>query len=179
MLDPKGDWIRAALSRFERPLVRYAVTILRDPDRARDVVQDTFLRLCQQDRAVVDGHLAAWLFRVCRNRALDVKRKESRMTELMESDLTNASSGPPPPSEVAEQHENATRLLDLLEDLSSNQREVLRLKFQDDLSYREISEVTSLSVGNVGFLIHIGIKALRDKWDRQGEGPRVNERSFS
>ena len=39
-------------------------------------MQDAFLRLCQADRAKVDGHLAAWLYTVCRNRAYDVRRKE-------------------------------------------------------------------------------------------------------
>jgi DNA-directed RNA polymerase specialized sigma24 family protein len=45
--------------------------------------------------------------------------------------------------------------------LPKNQREVLRLKFQCDLSYKEISAVTQLSVTNVGFLIHTAIKTLR------------------
>ena len=51
------------------------------------------------------------------------------------------------------------RLLDRLPD---NQQEVIRLKFQNDLSYREISEITGLSVSNVGFLLHVGIKRLRE-----------------
>ena len=46
--------------------------------------------------------------------------------------------------------------------LSANQQEVIRLKFQHGLKYREIAEVTGLSVTNVGFLIHTGIKKLRD-----------------
>ncbi|MEN8713450.1 MAG: sigma factor-like helix-turn-helix DNA-binding protein [Verrucomicrobiales bacterium] len=43
----------------------------------------------------------------------------------------------------------------------------MRLKFQGDLSYKEISEVTGLSVSNVGFLIHTGIKRLRSLMDVQ------------
>jgi RNA polymerase sigma-70 factor (ECF subfamily) len=48
-----------------------------------------------------------------------------------------------------------------LDRLSENQREVIRLKFQQGLSYKEISEVTGLSSGNVGFLLHTGLKRLR------------------
>ena len=47
-------------------------------------------------------------------------------------------------------------------ELPDNQQEVIRLKFQNDLSYREISEITGLSVSNVGFLLHVGIKRLRE-----------------
>ena len=63
---------------FESPLIGYAATILNDPDRARDVVQDTFIRLCQQDPGKVRDHLKSWLFTVCRNRALDLLRKDKR-----------------------------------------------------------------------------------------------------
>ena len=45
--------------------------------------------------------------------------------------------------------------------LPVNQAEVLRLKFQNDLSYQEIADVTGLSASNVGFLIHTGLKRLR------------------
>ena len=54
-------------------------------------------------------------------------------------------------------------ILRLLETLPSNQQEVIRLRFQNDFSYREISAVTDLSVSNVGFLIHTGLKAIRRK----------------
>jgi DNA-directed RNA polymerase specialized sigma24 family protein len=47
--------------------------------------------------------------------------------------------------------------------LPDNQREVLYLKFQCDLSYKEISNITQLSVTNVGFLIHTGVKSVREK----------------
>src|SRR5436189_2042695 len=80
------QWIRQAVDRFEGPLTLYAARLLGgDVERARDVVQDTFLRLWESDRASVDGHLAQWLYRVCRNRALDVRRKERRMTTTLEA----------------------------------------------------------------------------------------------
>src|SRR4051812_20231634 len=80
-------WIRSAVERFEGPLTLYAARLLRDADAARDVVQDTFLRLCSQPRAEIQARLAEWLFTVCRNRALDVLRKESRMTQLSDEQV--------------------------------------------------------------------------------------------
>ena len=53
----------------------------------------------------------------------------------------------------------------MLARLPENQQEVIRLKFQQGLSYKEISSVTGLSVTNVGFLIHTGLKRLRE-WAR-------------
>jgi RNA polymerase sigma factor (sigma-70 family) len=83
----KADWVHAALRQYEGSLVRYAAQITGDLDRARDVVQDTFLRLCHEPQSKVEPHLAQWLFKVCRNRALDVLRKESRMKTLDETEM--------------------------------------------------------------------------------------------
>ena len=78
----QGRWISSAVQEYEGALVRYATQITGDLDRGRDVVQDTFLRLCKQDLQELDGRLAQWLFAVCRNRALDIRRKEDRMKSM-------------------------------------------------------------------------------------------------
>ncbi|MFO0908556.1 MAG: sigma-70 family RNA polymerase sigma factor [Isosphaeraceae bacterium] len=162
--DPEtGPWVRAAVVRYEKPLTLYAARLLGDADAARDVVQETFLRLCSQDRDTVDPHLAEWLFTVCRNRALDVLRKESRMTHLSEEQVHRCLSPDPGPTDVVERRDLAGRVLTLLDSLPNNQREVIRLKFQNGFSYQEISRISGHSVSNVGYLIHAGMKTLRSR----------------
>jgi len=53
-------------------------------------------------------------------------------------------------------------VLKMLARLPENQQEVIRLKFQHQMSYREISRITGHSESNVGFLIHRGIKSIRE-----------------
>jgi len=151
--DDRGRWIRSAVEAYEGQLVRYAARITGDVERGRDVVQEAFLRLCREDRAKVDGHLAEWLFTVCRNRALDVKRKEKRMQSLPVDQAVKQPSAEPDQAVAAEVRDTADHVHRLLESLPENQQEVLRLKFQAGLSYREISRVTDLSVSNVGYLL--------------------------
>jgi RNA polymerase sigma-70 factor (ECF subfamily) len=79
---PKFRWIVEALELHESALIRYARWILSDLESAREVVQETFLRLCKEEPARVEGHLAQWLFTVCRNLAYDARKKEARMTPL-------------------------------------------------------------------------------------------------
>jgi len=158
-----NSWVREAVARFEGPLSLYAARFLRDSEAARDVVQETFLKLCAADRAAIDSHLAEWLFTVCRNRALDVLRKEQRMTQLHDEQVNRCLSPAPGPHDVAERQELAARVLELLENLPASQREVLRLKFQNGFSYQEISRISGHSVSNVGYLIHAGIKTLRGR----------------
>ncbi len=160
----RADWLRSVLDTYEAPLVRYAFRIVRNVEGARDVVQDTFLRLCREkDLSRVRDHIAPWLFTVCRNRAFDVRRKEARVTSLDESEANTHPAQGPRHSVILEQKEAVSQMLELLETLPENQQEVIRLKFQNDLSYKEISSVTGLSVSNVGFLIHTGLKTIRQR----------------
>lgn len=167
----KSDWIRSALAQHEGSLLRYALSITGNPDRARDVVQDTFLRLWAEDPVRLNGCLAEWLFTVCRHRAIDVQRKENRMTALTEIDLETRASPEPDPAQAAEHNESTSAVLRLLDTLPLNQREVIRLKFQNGLSYQEISRVTSLTVTNVGFLLHTGLKTLRARLQSETRQP--------
>ncbi|MFT7463472.1 MAG: RNA polymerase sigma factor (sigma-70 family) [Pseudohongiellaceae bacterium] len=163
MPDPDDQtWFHDALARLEGPLTRYARGFTRDTERARDVVQDTFLRLLRQERAAVEGHLTEWLYTVCRNRALDVCRKEGRMTTTDETGFVGLVAKEPDPGAVLERRETTGQVLQLLERLPEKQREVIRLKFSGGLSYKEISRITNHSVSYVGVLIHTGMKTLRN-----------------
>ncbi len=156
-------WIRTVLGEYEAPLTRYAARITGDIDLARDVVQETFLRLCAQDRAEVDGRLPQWLYTVCRSRALDVRRKEGRMQALSDDQVKACPSMDHDPARVAQHREGTGRVMQALAVLPDNQQEVVRLRFQGGLSYKEIAGVTGLTVTNVGYLIHTAIKAIREK----------------
>jgi RNA polymerase sigma-70 factor (ECF subfamily) len=159
-----GDWVHSAVRRFEGPLTAYARHVLGgDADRAQDVVQEAFLRLIGQDAGKVVPHLAEWLYTVCRNLAIDVRRKDRRTERLSDADVDNAVSDMPAPAERSEQDDALAHVLWSMRALPRNQQECIRLKFQGGLSYKEISGVTGLTVTNVGFLIHTGLKTLRQR----------------
>ena len=149
----------ALLERYERPLVRYSWSILGDLEAARDVVQETFIRLCRRQESGDAKHTEAWLFTVARNLSIDHQRKQSRIIYMPQTDDRPADA--PAPGESLAQQEAHDSIFGMLDQLSENQREVIRLKFQNDLSYKEIAEVTQLTVTNVGFLLHTGLKKLR------------------
>lgn len=162
MPETREQFIERTLAEYESPLIGYAASILHDLDRARDVVQDTFIRLCQQDPSKLRENVKTWLFTVCRNRSLDVLRKDKRIQPLDEVRWKRVAGSGLQPDQQAERDEQMARVMRCLDRLSDNQREVILLKFQQGLSYQEIVEVTGLTSGNVGFLIHTGLKRLRD-----------------
>lgn len=91
-------FLERSFAEHQAPLVRHATKLLSDPDRARDVVQDTFIKLMAQPSEAVEGHVVEWLFTVCRHRALDVLRKEGRMSRFGEGEVERVSAIEPRPN---------------------------------------------------------------------------------
>lgn len=156
-----------ALERYERPLIRYAHSHTQDLEEARDVVQDVFLKLSQHIATLDPERLAPWLFTVCKNRALDHQRKHSRLIVMETETLDAEASTAPRPGDEMESRETAAALRSLIEKLPTRQREAVQLKFISGLDYKEISQVMKTSIGNVGYLIHHGVAALKLKWQAQ------------
>lgn len=157
------QWIKNAIVEYEGSLVRYAHHLLGDLERARDVVQDTFIQLLKCDPDVVVPRLRPWLFKVCRNRAIDICRKESRMKLADSTTLDRQANETRNPSVVAEDRDTSDHVQALIGDLDRRQQEILRLKFQNAMSYKEIATVTGLSVSNVGFILHTAIQKVRKR----------------
>jgi len=177
----KQAWISSAVAEYEQPLMRYAMRRTGCVETARDVVQDTFLKLWETERASVDGHLAAWLYTVCRNRAVDVGRKERRMKSLgfepgnRESGIGNreAAAGVDANADAGSRLPDAERhsaLLGALDHLNDKQQEAVRLKFQSGLSYKEIAAVMDITVNHVGVLLHNALKALKQRMNASDDG---------
>ena len=160
--------IDLALERYERPLIGYARSITGDPESARDAVQETFLRLSRQNLAALERRLAPWLFFVCRNCALDHLRKIARFTGGPIGE-EHPAENPNPAAEVVSSEESA-RLRWMIDQLPQQQKEMIQLKFDAGLSYKEIGEAMRISVSSVGVQLHAAIQTLRRLWKRENTG---------
>jgi RNA polymerase sigma-70 factor (ECF subfamily) len=153
-------WVRSTLAQHQTPLLRFAALLV-GPALADDVVQDTFLRLLAARREDVEDHVVAWLFTVCKNRALEIKRGRSRETHLEKEE--EMISHQPTPADALEQHDERSRIMRLVDALPERHREVVALRFAGGLSYREIAGVTGLTETNVGFILHAALKTLKKR----------------
>lgn len=177
VINPAALLLRSAMSDFEIPLTKYAVSILGDLEQARDVVQETFLKLYKQDPEKVRQKVKSWLFTVCRNHCYDLIKRNRKTSNLEEDEISYIASSEDNPFQVIsflegreEINEKIKILYSLIEELPSRQREVMRLKFQANLSYKEIAETIGISTSNVGFVMHSALKKLRE--DMKEKFPR-------
>lgn len=172
--DPPQAWLLAALARYERPLVRYALSLCGDLEQARDAVQDTFIKLSREPQPPGRGAvspealeaLAPWLFTVCKNRVIDLHRKHSRLVPMDTTTLEQPTADAEAPDAVLREKETAQQLRALIRALPEKQQQLIQLKFQAGLSYREIAATTGLNPGTIGWLIHQAVQTLREQWAR-------------
>lgn len=172
--DPETGLARI-IERFEKPLIRHARALLLDTEESRDVVQETFMRFLTEKPDV--QNLGGWLYRVSRNLALDRLRKEKRHMRL-------EGAIPAPfidrPGAAASQAASPQVRLDLARaysKLTDEQREVVFLKVQEGLSYREISEVTGRPAGTVGWMLHEAFKRMAAELNPAANENRVSTTS--
>jgi RNA polymerase sigma-70 factor (ECF subfamily) len=162
-------WLLDAVDQYEKPLTRYARRLLGDLDLAADAVQHAFLALCGESRSRVGDRVAPWLYRVCRNRAVDHLRHAGREQSLVaDSAASDHGEGASPhedarsvdPAITVERADLASRLRELLRHLPAAQRETIDL-WCEGFTYREIATISGRQEGHVRVLAHRGLTALR------------------
>lgn len=162
--DSQG-WVLEAVDLYELPLQRYARRLVGDFDLAADAVQHAFLKLCEQSQATLEGRVAPWLFRVCRNKALDHLRHADRQRLVGDAAASSLAGLQPPiaetdPARVAEAHDLAARVRTLVNDLPTPQREAIDL-WCEGFTHKEIAGITGRTEGHIRVLVHRGLTTLR------------------
>jgi len=156
----------------ETALLRYVARILRDPDSAQDVVQETFVKCYRQWSGDLSHSpaLMSWLYRVAHNRAVDVLRHRERQAELHDRHAKERDeSVPADRGESKEVSQAAARAAGALQALSVREQQLVILKVYEERSYKEIAELTGLTVGHVGYILHHAMRKLAVELKREKE----------
>jgi RNA polymerase sigma-70 factor (ECF subfamily) len=142
----------------ESPLLRFAYGLVGQREAAEDLVQDAFLKLHAHWDDVSNPR--AWLFKTIRNLALNHIRDHKRETPFEEPD--GFQSAAEDPDHSLGRLEAIGTLQLLVSELDATDRQLITLKYHENLRYDQISQRTGLSVGNVGYKLHHALKNLAD-----------------
>ena len=143
------------LSRTQSKLFSYILFIVHDQDRANDIFQETFVKAItklHQGKYTNSGKFAAWLMRIAHNVMMDWyrnHRSENIVEPNEENDLSNLSSKDLVELNVESQYVNTQVLSDvqrMMNQLPATQREVVYMRFYQDMSFKEIAETTGVSI---------------------------------
>ncbi len=154
--------LEGAVEQYQASLLRYTTRVLNNAEAAQDVVQETFIRLHENwGKVMARGvPLKGWLFRTAHNASVDYIRKESRLRLLHERQSKQDNGRAGADEKRRELEERHALVMQHLGALRAREREVLVLRMQEEMSYREIAAVIKRSEGYVGSLIHSATKKL-------------------
>jgi len=167
---PKAQTIEELFTALESPLLNYALRLAGELSVAEDIVQEAFMKLHAQFKLVREPR--RWLYRTVHNLALNHRRDSGKIISLDakadEGGGNDAADPQPLPDEQIARLEGIGLVRLGMEVLDERSREVLRLKFTENLSYKEISARTGLKMGHVGYLLHHALKAMAEELSKNG-----------
>ena len=167
------DAFDAIFALYRRRLLAYVRVLVHDRGLAEDIVQDTFVRLAKHIPDIKPSRgIAAWVFRVAKNRAIDVLRhrkfetptEDGVLEKSVEAGRIGAAISPPNALIGEERRAEVVAALDCLPEAEKN---VLVLRYYGDLTFREISGVVERPLGTVLWQAHRGISRLRKVIERE------------
>jgi len=170
---PSGD---ATLARFKQNIVpqldaayNFARFLSRDADAAQDIVQEAFLRAYRSFDGYRGGDARAWVFTIVRNcyhSWLTDRRRKARLEVDRNSEelISNISSDEDNPEAMLLRKAESRTVRLMLDVMPRPLREILVLRELEELSYRQISDVTALPIGTVMSRLARARKAFGDAW---------------
>ena len=167
----REEELEMIISEHEAGLLRYATRILNDPNAAKDVVQNTFIKLCHgwRNGSRPSDQLKGWLYRVTHNQAVDHIRKESRLKVLHTAQAEEVPhERPPNQTDDLNRREAMNLALEHLQKLKPEEQQIVILRLQEGMSYRQIADITKRTEGNVGCILHHAVKKLSLSLKRAG-----------
>ena len=172
---PRWETIEELFTALEAPLLSYALRLAGELGLAEDVVQEAFMKLHAHFEKVEKPR--QWLYRTVHNLALNQRRAAGKTVSLEQSsddeNLSTDETADPAllPDEQIIRLEGIGLVRISLETLDDRSRELIRLKFNDELSYKDIAARTGLTTGNVGFILHHALKTIAAELAKTGVVP--------
>ena len=174
-----GLYVRGELSamavlvaRYQRPLFTFLVRMCGEQSRAEDLVQDVFVRLCEHADTFEGGaRLKTWLYRIARNLCIDdMRRRKHRRHASLDAEHDAGDDRTLHDRVAAKQlgadrtavsSELSARMLEAIEKLPDDQREVFLLRQVQALQFREIAEITAVSENTVKSRMRYALERLQ------------------
>jgi len=179
----QGEAIRGLVERYSARLFRYLARLVGEAALAEDILQDTWLRVVERlDRYDSSKPFETWIFAVARHRAIDTLRRRVRMRQKLGQpaepqeteegdhldplDLVAASN--PSPLDRLTEGETEQRIADAFTRLPPHYREVLTLRFHEEMRLEEIAQVLEMPLSTIKTRVQRGLMLLRQRAEALG-----------
>lgn len=171
-----SDAFDILLARYQQKIYSYILFLVHDDEVADDLFQETFMKAIvtiRQGRYVESGRFSAWLTRIAHNLVID-KYRQDRNSNVISNDASDADLfNDASLSDITVEmkmitEQSLTDVGRLLKELPDNQKEVLYMRFYQDLSFKEIADATGVSINTALGRMRYGLINLRKMVSERG-----------
>lgn len=171
-----SDAFDTLLARYQQKIYSYILFLVHDDEVADDLFQETFMKAIvtiRQGRYVESGRFSAWLTRIAHNLVID-KYRQDRNSNVISNDASDADFfNDASLSDITVEmkmitEQSLTDVGRLLKELPDNQKEVLYMRFYQDLSFKEIADATGVSINTALGRMRYGLINLRKMVSERG-----------
>lgn len=156
------------INKYKNKLYATILRMTRDPQDASDLVQEAFIKIYEQlGKYDGKGSFSSWIYRVAFNHCMDEFRKKSYQMKRVEIN-EELMEDPKHPEVIFLKKENARQLERLISTLAEDERIIILLRYVNELSYDEISELVDVPVSTVRNKLHRAKKKMRETVKREG-----------
>jgi RNA polymerase sigma-70 factor, ECF subfamily len=169
------DLLDRLIEQYHYRLFRYLMYLTGRRETAEDLFQETWIRVIERGHQYdAKWKFEAWLFSIARHLTIDLVRKKSPLAWAEDFEEAGGVSGgkeaiqsggstPVSPVELLASREESERVAAALGGLPAAHREVLLLRFQEDMALEEIAQVTGAPLSTVKSRLYRGLEAMRDR----------------
>lgn len=178
-MEEERRWIQEVLSgnkqayahiinKYKNPLYATILRMTKNPQDAQDFVQEAFIKVYRQlGKYDETGKFSSWMYRVAINHCMDEfrkKRYKMKQVEINEGHVLNSNH----PEVIFLKKEKSRQLERLIASLPQDERMIILLRYVNELSYSEISELVDIPLSTVRNKLHRAKKKMRDTINREG-----------
>jgi len=170
----EADYFGILMERYEPKMMRYLTRFTRNRDDLRDIVQDVFIKVYKNIQSFdLTQRFSPWIYRIAHNEAINnIKKKVREPMQFFDPEMLfpHPVADENPQSDV-ERTELKRILEECMEDLDEKYKEVLVLRYFEDMDYKDIAEVLKVPVVTVGVRLNRGKVRLKEIYDRKYKVP--------
>jgi len=156
------------INKYKNQLYATILRMTKNPQDAQDLVQDAFIKVYRNlDKYDASGSFSSWLYRVAINHCMDEFRKKRYSMTQIEIDEERVVE-PNHPELVFLKKEKSRQLERLIATLPEDERLIILLRYVNEISYEEISEVMGVPLATVRNKLHRAKKKMRETVKREG-----------
>jgi RNA polymerase sigma-70 factor (ECF subfamily) len=157
-----GKEIEHIIDRYDEPLLRYVRYLTKDIDTSQDIVQETFLSVYQNINSFdTKKKFSSWIYRIAHNKAINSIKKKSKIISLGEREIVDEKDDASRIDKKLDMVKTRRIVGDAVEKLPIKYREVIVLRYYEEKSYEEISDICRCPVSTVGVRIRRATEIMK------------------